>query len=103
SAALILFSTDKNGIFTLCEGEGLKSLSLEPGQLVGQSVFDVYADSPKVGENIRRALTGESFTASVPVGSLVFDVRYSPMTGEHDNVLGFFGIATATTENRRAE
>ena len=31
SAALILFATDKNGIFTLCEGEGLKSLSLEPG------------------------------------------------------------------------
>src|SRR6201988_148293 len=28
SASLILFATDKNGIFTLCEGEGLKSLSL---------------------------------------------------------------------------
>ena len=52
SASLILFATDKNGVFTLCEGEGLKSLSLEPGELVGQSVFEVYADSPKVGENI---------------------------------------------------
>src|SRR5688572_6804679 len=46
SASLILFATDKNGIFTLCEGEGLKSLSLEPGQLVGQSAFEIYADSP---------------------------------------------------------
>ena len=62
-ASLILFATDKNGIFTLCEGEGLKSLSLTPGELVGQSVFEVYADSPQVGENIRRALKGEAFTA----------------------------------------
>ena len=38
-AALILFATDKNGVFTICEGEGLKSLSLEAGELVGQSVF----------------------------------------------------------------
>ncbi len=70
SASLILFATDKNGIFTLCEGEGLKSLSLQPGELVGQSVFEVYADSPQVGENIRRALKGESFTSSVTSASL---------------------------------
>ncbi len=103
SAALILFATDKNGIFTLCEGEGLKSLSLEPGELVGQSVFEAYADSPQVGENIRRALTGESFTSSVNVGPLIFDVRYSPLTDEHENVLGVIGVATDITDNRRAE
>ena len=44
SASLILFATDKNGIFTLCEGEGLKSLKLQPGELVGKSVFEVYSD-----------------------------------------------------------
>ena len=103
SASLILFATDKNGVFTLCEGEGLKSLSLEPGELVGQSVFEVYADAPKFGENIRRALKGESFTSSVTIGALVFDVRYSPLTDEHDNVLGVIGVATDITENRRAE
>jgi PAS domain S-box-containing protein len=103
SASLILFAADKNGIFTLCEGEGLKSLSLEPGELVGQSVFEVYADSPQVGENIRRALKGESFTSSVTIGALVFDVRYTPLTDENDNVLGVIGVATDITENRRAE
>jgi PAS domain S-box-containing protein len=103
SAALILFAVDKNGIFTLCEGEGLKSLSLEPGELVGQSLFEVYADSPKVGENIRRALQGEAFQSSVDVGELIFDVRYSPLTDERDNVLGVIGVATDITENRRAE
>src|ERR1051325_11468494 len=103
SASLILFACDKNGIFSLCEGEGLKSLSLQPGELVGQSAFEVYADSPQVGENIRRALKGEAFTASVSVRDLVFEVRYSPLTDEHENVLGVFGVATDITENRRAE
>ncbi|HEU4837277.1 MAG TPA: PAS domain S-box protein [Pyrinomonadaceae bacterium] len=103
SASLILFATDKNGVFTLNEGEGLKSLSLEPGELVGQSVFEVYADTPEVGENIRRALKGESFTTSVTIGELVFDVRYSPLTDERDNVLGVIGVATDITDSRRAE
>lgn len=103
SAALILFATDKNGIFTLSEGEGLKSLSLAPGEVVGKSVFDVYSDTPQVGEHIRRALKGESFSAAVTVGELVFDVRYSPLTDEHDNVLGVIGVATDITESRRAE
>lgn len=103
SASLILFATDKNGIFTLCEGEGLKSLSLEPGELVGQSVFELYADTPQIGENIRRALKGESFTSAVSIGELVFDVRYSPLTDERDNVLGVIGVATDITDNRRAE
>jgi PAS domain S-box-containing protein len=103
SAALILFATDKNGTFTLSEGEGLKSLSLEPGELVGQSVFEVYADTPQVGENITRALKGESFTSAVTIGDLVFDVRYSPLTDERDNVLGVIGVATDITDSRRAE
>src|SRR5215212_5723551 len=103
SASLILFATDKNGVFTLSEGEGLKSLSLTPGELVGESVFEVYADTPQVGENIRRALKGESFTSWLTIGELVFDVRYSPLTDEHDNVRGVIGVATDITENRRAE
>ena len=103
SASLILFATDKNGVFTLSEGEGLKSLSLEPGELVGQSVFEIYADTPQVIENIRRALKGESFTSAITIDELVFDVRYSPLTDERDNVLGVIGVATDITDSRRAE
>ncbi|HEX6045478.1 MAG TPA: PAS domain S-box protein [Pyrinomonadaceae bacterium] len=104
SAALILFATDKHGVFTLSEGEGLKSLCLQPGELVGKSVFDVYADSPKVGENIQRALAGESFASSVAIGDLIFEVRYSPLTDDDgENVLGVIGVATDITDSRRAE
>src|SRR6185436_13618870 len=56
SASLILFPTDKNGVFTVCEGEGLKSLSLHAGELVGKPAFEIFADSPQIGESLRRAL-----------------------------------------------
>lgn len=103
SAALILFATDKNGIFTLSEGEGLKSLLLKPGELVGRSVFEIYADNDKVCANVRRALAGESFTDVVEVGELSFDVRYAPLLDSQSNILGLIGVATDITEHRRAE
>jgi PAS domain S-box-containing protein len=103
SASLILFATDKNGVFTLSEGEGLKSLSLKPGELVGKSVFDVYEEHPRVIENIRRALSGKTFTTRTEFFDLVFEVRYSPLTDEQNNVVGVIGVAIDVTERRRAE
>ena len=38
-APIIVFAIDRDGIFTLSEGSGLKSLGLAPGQVVGQSAF----------------------------------------------------------------
>jgi PAS domain S-box-containing protein len=103
SASLILFAIDKESIFTLSEGEGLKSLGLRPGEVVGKSVFELYHDVPAVIEHIRRALKGEAFQTAVAVGHLTFDVRYSPLTDESNNTVGVIGVATDITDNRRAE
>ena len=103
SASLILFALDQNGIFTLSEGEGLKALGLKPGEVVGQSVFDLYADNPEVIKNIRRALAGETFSSAVDLGDLSFEARYSPLTDDAGNVIGVIGVATDITENRKAQ
>ena len=103
SASLILFATDKTGIFTVLEGEGLKSLNLKPGQLVGQSIFEVYADNPKISQNLRRALAGEAFTVTVELQDLIFDVRYSPLTDEANSIVGVIGVATDITDQVRVE
>jgi PAS domain S-box-containing protein len=103
SASLILFAIDQNGIFTLSEGEGLSVLGWKSGEMVGQSVFDVYADNPQIVENVRRALTGESFSTAVDVGDLTFETRYSPLTDESSKVVGVIGVATDVTENRKAQ
>lgn len=100
---IILFALDRDGIFTLSEGRGLSHLGLKPGEVVGQSVFDIYHDAPQIIENIHRALAGEAFTSIVEVGELVFDSWYSPIKDENGEVTGIIGVSTDTTERKRAE
>jgi PAS domain S-box-containing protein len=103
SAALVLFVINLEGIFTLSEGEGLKNLNLKPGELVGQSVFDLYRDYPQILQNIRRALDGEGFSDAVQIGELTFETRYSPLVNDAGSVTGLIGVATDITENRKAQ
>ncbi len=103
SASLVLFATDHNGICTLLEGEGLRALGWKSGELVGQSLYDVFHDTPAVIDNIRRALDGEAFSVVVEIGDLAFDTRYSPLTDESGKAMGIIGVATDITENRKAQ
>jgi PAS domain S-box-containing protein len=103
SASLILFALDQDGIFTLSEGEALSAVGWKPGEMVGRSVFEIYADNPEILANVRRALAGETFTTTVDVGEVAFEARYSPLTDEANNVIGVIGVATDITENRKAQ
>jgi len=103
SAPIILWALDRNGVFTLSEGSGLGALGLSPGELVGQSVFEVYRDSPDVVEFNQRALKGESFSATVEVEELAWDVRYLPVFDDTGTVDGVIGVATDITVHRRVE
>src|SRR5205823_8200240 len=61
-APVVFFALDANGIFTLSEGRALQKLGLQPGQVVGQSVFQLYSDHPALLNHVRRALSGEEFS-----------------------------------------
>src|SRR6266566_1153431 len=103
SASLILFALDHNGVFTLSEGEGLKTLGWKSGEMVGQSVFDVYSDNPEILANVNRALAGETFSSAIDVRDFTFEARFSPLTDDVDEVAGVIIVATDVTENRRAQ
>ncbi|HEY6865839.1 MAG TPA: PAS domain-containing protein [Candidatus Eisenbacteria bacterium] len=101
SSPIVLFSVNREGVFTLSEGRGLEILGLRPGQAVGQSVYEIYRDVPAVCENVRRALAGEEFNAMVEVGGLMFDTHYAPLRDESGAVTGILGVATDVTGARR--
>jgi PAS domain S-box-containing protein len=103
SASLILFALDRNGIFTLSEGEGLRALGWKSGEMVGRSIFDIYGDNQEALGNFRRALAGETFSRAVEVGELTFEARYSPLTNDDEQVIGVIGVAIDITENRKAQ
>jgi PAS domain-containing protein len=103
SSPIVLFSVDREGIFTLSEGRGLQALGLEPGKAVGQSAFELYRDIPAVVANIRRALVGEEFSAMVEVGDASFDTHYAPLRDASGTITGVLGVATVLTNARRPD
>jgi PAS domain S-box-containing protein len=103
NAPIILFAVDQEGNFTLSEGKGLEALGLEPHQVIGQSVFEAYRDVPQIGDNIRRALAGESFYATTEVAGLAFENWYGPLRDQKGDINGVIGVATDITERKRIE
>jgi PAS domain S-box-containing protein len=103
NAPVVLFAIDRQGVFTTSEGRGLEALGMKPGEVVGRSVFDVYAESPGVLAAIDRALAGEEFTESVTVAGLVFETRYSTLRDADGRPAGVIGVATDVTERRSLE
>jgi PAS domain S-box-containing protein len=103
SAPIIIFALDKNGVFTLSEGRGLEGLGLKPGQVVGESAFDLYRDNPEIVSNIRSALAGEEVTASVDVIERSYEAYYSPVSDHRGNVTGVFGVAVDVSRRKHTE
>ena len=103
NAPLILFSLDAEGVFTMSEGRGLASLGLAPGQVVGQSVFEVYADNPPLLADIRRALGGETVSCVFEVGGFSWASHCLPLRGADGRPQGVIGVAFDSTERHRAE
>ena len=99
---LILFALDADGMFTLSEGRGLAALGLTPGQVVGQSVYELYGEYPDVLSDIERAQSGETFSALANLGELIYETRYAPHRDERDNITGIFGVSMDVTENAKA-
>lgn len=101
NAPLVLFTGDAEGTVTLAEGRGLRDLGLEPGDMVGRSVFDLFADSPSILEACERALSGEVVETTVAAGPQTFDASYHPIVGGDGRTEGIIGVAVDVTARAR--
>ncbi|HEX9977352.1 MAG TPA: ATP-binding protein, partial [Acidimicrobiia bacterium] len=100
-APILLFAVDENGVYTLSEGQALVSLGLTQGEVVGRSVFELHRGSSSVIRNMRRALSGEAFTATDEIGELVFETRYNPIR-DGGRIGGVIGVSYDITDRVRA-
>lgn len=103
AAPVVLWATDKDGVFTLSEGRELRSIGLAPGQVVGRSLFNLYADVPAAVSSAHRCLAGESFSSIGEFGPYTYESRHEPLRDMEGNVIGTMGVAVNITERKRAE
>lgn len=101
NAPAVIFILDQDGIFKLSEGLGLAALGLNPGQVVGQSVFDVYKDYPETLQAVRTALDGAATRNTLFVSGLIFDVSMIPLLDDDGVVREVVGISLDITERAR--
>jgi len=98
----IVYVIAEDGTFLLSEGKGLSRLGVNPGEVVGQSVFELYSDFPEMLGAMRRALHGETTTTETWVAGECFRNWYSPhVNTEGETVL--LGLSVNITDQKQAE
>jgi PAS domain S-box-containing protein len=103
NAPVILFALDGSGMVTLSEGKGLDTFGVKPGELVGQSIFDLYHDSPGLHSNARRALNGEAVTFITEANDESFEIHLIPLLNKSGKVAGVNGVTYNITDRQRTE
>ena len=100
---VILFALDASGVVTLSEGKGLEAFGVKAGELVGQSIFDLYHDSPGLHSSARRALAGEAVTFITEANDQFFEIHLIPLLSRSGKVAGVNGVTYNITDRRRIE
>lgn len=99
----IFFTINKNGIFTLSEGNALKTLGLKPGEVVGLSAFEIYKDYPEIISNLNSALNGVAVHSLLKMPGVDFEMFYNPKYDDKGNVEGLIGLAFDITEKMKSQ
>lgn len=103
NAGPIVFMIDDEGTILVSEGEDLSALDLAPGELVGESIFDLYEDNPEVLTLANRALSGEQMDTVIDIRGTILDLWFAPYKDPDGNVAGGVGMAVDVTAQREAE
>src|SRR5689334_8075753 len=69
---------DREGIFRFHDGKGLEvSGGVRPGELLGKSVYELYAGSPGAAEAIRQAIEGKGSHAVTEAHGLTWETWFA--------------------------
>ena len=80
----------------------MTEIGLEIGELVGESVLDVYAGT-RIAEDARRAMSGEPVHSTIEADGRAFEVWYEPVEDRMDTDYQMIGVAVDITERAKRE
>ena len=112
NAPVLLFMTDRQGVFTFFEGKSVDRLGLRAADLVGRSGFELFGALPLTGDDGRpvepahvfaRVLAGESTTITVGAEAARYEARLLPLRDAAGAVQGLLGVGLDVTERKQLE
>jgi two-component system, cell cycle sensor histidine kinase and response regulator CckA len=103
NAPVILYGLDREGRFMFSEGDGIAAMGLKKGQIVGNSAFDLYRDTPGADEAISAALAGQHTVFRAHFGGAHFVSRLTPVFDDAGVVEQVVGVSVDTGGQARAE
>lgn len=101
-APVILFATDAQGHITLSEGQGLQALGLQPSEMVGQSLVELYAHQGDASLFVAGALGGEQCSSVLPWDDRQYHVHLQPLRDAEGRQVGLAGVAVDITAQVQA-
>lgn len=102
NAPVILFAIDPDRTITLQVGEGLEEVGIEQNQTVGDTIDDLFGDSPEIVDAVDRALDGESVELTAPIWGRTYRIWYQPIESD-GTVTNVIGVAMDVTRRHRRE
>jgi diguanylate cyclase (GGDEF)-like protein/PAS domain S-box-containing protein len=102
-APLVLVALDPQGTIVLAEGQGLDIIGVDGAQIAGLRIDDVFAQSPAILANLRRALDGEELSAIHAIGDATFEAHLRPVRDARGTITGVLGVAYDVTARVHAE
>lgn len=96
-APVMIWTIDRDGVFTMAEGRGLTGFGMTEPDLVGRSIYDLHAEMPEILDHYRRALAGEPVEATVKTGKRWLHAHLVPVMDD-EAVDGVVGVGTDMTE-----
>ncbi|MFW6435022.1 MAG: PAS domain-containing protein, partial [Halovenus sp.] len=100
AAPIALYRFDSDGVFREARGELLSRLGIEPDELLGESMWELYSDNEQVREAAERALDGETFRYTLTLGDITLETQYTPVYTDGE-VTGVIGVSMDVTEIHR--
>lgn len=103
SVPVVVFALDPHGIFTFADGQGLSALEITPSEMVGRSIFDVYAGEAEMLDPVHVALAGFPHTWTYEVRGRHHETHMTPLHDDDGTLTGVVGVAYDLTEHKRLE
>jgi len=100
---VVTFLVDSSGIITLAGDFDVSRLGLAHKVQSGNSIFELYEDTPQVILAIQQALHGEHVNLETSVNGFTFANSYSPLFDIKGNVTRVIGVSFNITESKKTE